>query len=149
VEVEPSLVDKEGRVTFSVVYPVHPESLSEPPPANGELRERIVNYFECSIPSLPRPCQNGVQDLAETDIDCGGQTEIFEAGVCDCPRCGDGQKCFDDGDCASGFVCTLDKGLRKCVAAPMGGMGGATGTPVSPDKTLCGQGAGGAGGAGG
>ncbi len=43
-------------------------------------------------------CDNGVQDSAETDIDCGGV---------DCPDCADDQGCNFDGDCIS-HVCTMD-----------------------------------------
>jgi hypothetical protein len=42
---------------------------------------------------LPLPCENGVKDMAETDIDCGGGT---------CRRCAGGRQCSADTDCASG-----------------------------------------------
>ena len=42
------------------------------------------------------PCNNGVEDGEETDVDCGGRV---------CRRCGLGASCSLDTDCASGF-CT-------------------------------------------
>lgn len=39
------------------------------------------------------PCQNGVKDGAESDVDCGGGT---------CPTCADGATCNDPADCSTG-----------------------------------------------
>lgn len=41
----------------------------------------------------PPHCANGMQDLDETDPDCGGDA---------CPRCGVGQGCAVDADCLEG-----------------------------------------------
>src|SRR5574342_1356007 len=41
----------------------------------------------------PLPCFNGVQDGAETDLDCGGGT---------CRKCAGARHCLQDGDCFSG-----------------------------------------------
>ena len=41
-------------------------------------------------------CENGVQEAAETDVDCGGG---------DCDACADYQRCNENADCSSGF-CT-------------------------------------------
>jgi hypothetical protein len=55
------------------------------------------------------PCENGMLDGAESDIDCGGS----------CPdRCMDGQNCNLPGDCAEGFDC----------------VDGACGAPVDTDR---------------
>ena len=53
--------------------------------------------------ALP-PCQNGVRDGAETDVDCGGGT---------CPPCATGKACLVDADCASGGC---DVVTMSCVA---------------------------------
>lgn len=45
---------------------------------------------------MPDPCTDGVQNGAETDVDCGGGT---------CAGCASGMSCGDGEDCASGF-CT-------------------------------------------
>ena len=44
----------------------------------------------------PPACGNGMQDVGEADIDCGG----------DCPRCAAGKRCSMDDDCASS-VCSM------------------------------------------
>jgi hypothetical protein len=46
------------------------------------------------------PCHNGVQDVPETGIDCGG-------GSCD--ACADARGCIMDADCRSGF-CPMSRG---------------------------------------
>jgi len=58
----------------------------------------------------PNFCSDGVRNVGETDVDCGG----------DCAACGEGMDCTDDGDCASGRcdggVCAApacDDGLRN------------------------------------
>jgi hypothetical protein len=52
---------------------------------------------------LPASCTNGVKDGDETDLDCGGS----------CKACGDGKKCVDPKDCASG---KCENGV--CVPSP-------------------------------
>ena len=49
-------------------------------------------------------CTNGLQDVGETDVDCGG----------DCPKCAFGLTCIDDDDC-SGNNC---EDSNQCGAAP-------------------------------
>ncbi len=53
------------------------------------------------VEKAPTQCENGVQDGAETDLDCGGE----------CAGCNDGAKCAADTDCVSGFcnggVCSV------------------------------------------
>ncbi|CAF1562615.1 unnamed protein product, partial [Adineta steineri] len=44
-------------------------------------------------------CQDGTQDGAETDMDCGGGT---------CPACADGLKCSTGSDCTNA-VCGTAK----------------------------------------
>ena len=73
---------------------------------NG-LLDQGATLGDC--PSSPPPpsntCTDGIQNGAETDIDCGGGS---------CPRCADGKKCSTRNDCASalciGGVC------KSCVA---------------------------------
>jgi hypothetical protein len=48
------------------------------------------------------PCDNGVRDLAETDVDCGGGT---------CRKCSGGRECNVDSDCFSG---TCVAGTHTC-----------------------------------
>ena len=79
------------------------------PPIEGEVdgaNPLVLNYYECIIPGELPLCENGVQDGAETDIDCGG-------GFC-ADRCEDSQKCISNDDCLSD-TCTLQEGLKKCV----------------------------------
>ncbi|KYF51925.1 hypothetical protein BE08_17280 [Sorangium cellulosum] len=92
----------------------------------------VIEYFNCRIPPPAPICANGQKDGLETDVDCGGT-------LCD-KRCGDGQSCAVDKDCA-GMPCVLDStGFLKC-QAPDGNNASAT--------TGGGAGAGGSGGAGG
>lgn len=98
IEYNPGGIETTGVVRLNVFYP----------PVEGELanaQPEVVNYFECFIPGGPPPCENGVKDGAETDIDCGG-------GFCTA-RCDDGQICNSDDDCGSGS-CIIDMGLKKC-----------------------------------
>jgi hypothetical protein len=97
----PGGVTNQGHVIFRVYYP----------PANGGDQPDVVEYFDCAIPEAPKPCVDGVQDGAETDIDCGGSSA-------DCARCPDGAKCADASDCSSG-ICAYDKGFKKCMPAAM------------------------------
>ncbi|RLB63662.1 MAG: peptidase, partial [Deltaproteobacteria bacterium] len=51
------------------------------------------------------PCQNGIRDGTETDIDCDGA----------CPtKCAAGMSCATDADCASND-CALNAGIWQCV----------------------------------
>jgi RHS repeat-associated protein len=47
-------------------------------------------------------CTNGVKDVGETDVDCGGP----------CGDCNDGGGCRLDSDCADGSVCGIGQGPR-------------------------------------
>lgn len=58
----------------------------------------------------PLPCDNDVQDGAETDVDCGGAV-----GSC-ATRCAQGLMCLVDTDCASG-ICDA---TNQCQAPPPG-----------------------------
>lgn len=49
---------------------------------------------ECPPPPPSNLCGDGVQNGAETDVDCGGGT---------CPRCAVGKKCSTRNDCTSGL----------------------------------------------
>lgn len=92
-------IDQAGVIRLYVYYP----------PQEGELSGAApvpVNYFECIIPPAPQPCQNGVKDGSETDVDCGGSF---------CPtKCQDSQSCISDSDCASN-VCGLVMGIKMCI----------------------------------
>jgi hypothetical protein len=82
----------------------------------------------------PPPCANGIQDGAETDIDCGGS----------CKGCADGRVCLDRDDCASAH-CTLTgpNGLKRCQACKSGGTNlcspDGAGNPCKCDTTVNGQ----------
>jgi hypothetical protein len=124
IESNPGGVSHSGLVTFRVYYP----------PPSGPLENKqseVVEYFQCSIPGAPIPCANGVKDLGETDVDCGGM----------CSPCQVGLACVTNKDCASN-TCVVDpkNGLKKCADAPASGAGGGGGG---------GAGAGGGGGKGG
>ncbi len=98
LEFNPGGVEINGVVRLFVTYP----------PIEGELENSnplLINYYDCVIPGALPLCENGVQDGAETDIDCGG-------GFCSA-RCEDSQKCISNDDCLSD-VCTLQEGLKKC-----------------------------------
>lgn len=88
-----------GYVRFRIEYP--PENIEDP-----SAQPRVVEYFNCSIPAPPPPCQDGVKNNTESDIDCGGS----------CPaKCAEGQSCINDDDCTSGN-CALNGGFRQCGA---------------------------------
>jgi hypothetical protein len=87
-----------GFVRLRVFYPP-----DDPTAANAA--PRVVEYFNCSIPAPPHPCQDMLLNGLETDIDCGGN----------CPaKCGEMQNCNVDADCQSGN-CGLVEGFKKCV----------------------------------
>jgi hypothetical protein len=65
----------------------------------------VVEYFNCSIPAPPGPCEDGVKNNDETDIDCGGQ-------LCTA-KCAAGLACKIDNDCQS-TSCALNGGLLQC-----------------------------------
>ncbi len=65
----------------------------------------IVEYFSCSIPAPPSPCEDGAKNNDETDIDCGGSTCAA--------RCAAGLACKDASDCQSGS-CALNAGVKQC-----------------------------------
>ncbi len=87
-----------GFVRFRVEYP--PENVND-----ASAQPRVVEYFNCLIPAPPPPCQDGVKNNTETDIDCGGS----------CPtKCAEGQSCLANEDCTSGN-CGLNGGFRQCL----------------------------------
>lgn len=66
-------------------------------------------------------CDNGEQDGAETDVDCGGGNDT-------CTRlCQDGQNCESEGDCQSGFcvdgVCCNEACDGDCMTCTDQGLG--------------------------
>ncbi|MFO0592753.1 MAG: EGF domain-containing protein [Polyangiaceae bacterium] len=76
------------------------------------VKPTAVEYFDCTFPGSIHPCLNGVQDGAETDVDCGDTA----CGV----GCPNGANCVTEKDCISGICSPNDKGLKKCVATPCG-----------------------------
>jgi RHS repeat-associated protein len=48
----------------------------------------------------PPHCRNGVRDVNETGVDCGGS----------CPACSSGGGCASDTDCGAGLVCGINNG---------------------------------------
>jgi hypothetical protein len=58
--------------------------------ANVQCSSRICQGGFCAQPL----CADGVRSGSETDIDCGGNDPT-------CARCGPGDRCSSDGDCAS------------------------------------------------
>lgn len=102
IDFSPGGIDQTGVVRLSVFYP----------PTEGDdltnAQPTPINYFECFIPGAPLPCENGVKDGAETDVDCGG-------GFCQ-TRCDDGQICNVADDCGSGD-CIIDMGFKKCAGS--------------------------------
>eukprot|EP01043_Picozoa_sp_COSAG02_P074837 COSAG02_NODE_15161_length_1198_cov_1.061874_2_plen_296_part_01 len=47
-------------------------------------------------------CTNGIKDAHETDIDCGGE-RCSSVGI----ACGDGSRCWQNSDCATGAHCYI------------------------------------------
>lgn len=101
--VNPGGIGLPGAVSFTIHWP--PTDVPYPTDAvqsSGTVLQPVpVTYFNCTIAAAPRPCENGVRDLNETDVDCGG-TEISPG----CPaRCTAALACSVGADCESG-TCT-------------------------------------------
>ncbi len=71
----------------------------------GDQPNYIVEYFSCSIPAPPSPCEDEVKNNDETDVDCGGSTCAA--------RCAAGLACKDGTDCQSS-TCSLNAGVLQC-----------------------------------
>jgi hypothetical protein len=58
----------------------------------------------CSVSSPTTPtcsaCSNSVQDVNETDVDCGGTST--------CTMCGEGKLCSSTADCAANLLCSVN-----------------------------------------
>ncbi len=61
--------------------------------ANSDCLSGLCESGTCAAGGGPT-CDDGEQNQAETDVDCGGPA---------CPACADGRSCASDGDCQSGF----------------------------------------------
>lgn len=96
--------DTSAGVAGFVRLRVHYPPLDPSVPASDS---RVVQYFYCSIPAPPHHCDDGVQNVGETDVDCGGTCASRR-------RCGDGQSCLEGNDCISG-VCQTVEGILQCV----------------------------------
>ncbi len=99
LDVNPGSLGINGVVRLSVSYPPPSGALEGAEPYD-------VEYFECIIPAPPGPCEDGLQNGVETDVDCGG-AECF-------PRCEDNQRCLTDLDCRDGLSCVLVEGFTTC-----------------------------------
>lgn len=88
-----------GFVRLRVFYPPEGE------PTEEGATPRVVQYFNCSVPPPPHPCQDGKQNGDETDIDCGGSCSA---------KCAEGQGCNVNGDCVSNN-CGLNGGFLQCL----------------------------------
>jgi hypothetical protein len=98
----PPLLDGSGALPGYVRLRVHYPPLD---PAAANAAPRVVEYFNCLIPEPPHPCENGIKNGSETDVDCGGQ----------CPgKCADGLSCLENTDCLSNN-CGLNGGIRQCL----------------------------------
>jgi len=81
----------------------------EMPPAdvNTDATPRVVEYFNCTIPAPPAPCEDGTKNGDETDVDCGGSCST---------KCAEGLNCDDNDDCLSGS-CGSNGGFQQCLPA--------------------------------
>ncbi|MSP25732.1 MAG: hypothetical protein EXR75_11320 [Myxococcales bacterium] len=84
------------------------------PAVDGYVRLRVsfptgdVEYFNCSIPAPPPPCANGVKNVGEADIDCGGTCSELKL------LCPNGSKCSVPTDCASSSCVADMTGIKLC-----------------------------------
>ncbi len=135
-------VDQVGALSFAIRYPNH----CVPPDAGIVSSEPTqppdtVVYFNCTIPAKPETCFDGVQDGAETDVDCGGPFLPSKCLPGACPaRCVSMQKCAVNCDCADGFACTVDPTMGTKTCNP-GTRGDCTGL-FAPDPNATGSGGG-------
>lgn len=109
VDAVPGGVDTPGYARFRVFYPQPNQDQS-----TGVVNSYAVGYFDCSIPAAAKPCCNGAKDGLETDIDCGGPTQM-EIGAGACDRCQNMQGCIKDSDCAGGSCAVnMMTGIKQC-----------------------------------
>src|SRR5690606_11691250 len=88
-----------GFVRLRVFYP------PEGDPTEHGATQRVVQYFNCSIPPPPHPCQDMARNGGETDVDCGGSCST---------KCAEGQGCNVAADCVSNN-CGLNGGFQQCL----------------------------------
>jgi hypothetical protein len=74
-------------------------------PANGYSASTLHQVWVRSAPT----CEDGVQNGAETGVDCGG------SGAC--ARCKKGEGCNTEADCVAGATCTPGAGGSTCDCA--------------------------------
>jgi hypothetical protein len=86
-----------GFVRLRILYP------PDDPNVDGAVPS-VVEYFNCSIPAPPHPCNDGMINGDETDQDCGGSCAT---------KCGEGQNCNTNADCASNN-CAPTGGIDAC-----------------------------------
>lgn len=87
------------------------------------------------VHAQPGPCENGVRDRQETDVDCGGPLGApcppgtdprFCPAVVPCDRCPNGKACKEGRDCASGRC-------RRSLFCLLVGCGGVCSAPPCED----------------
>ena len=100
IEANPGAIDQPGRILLRVYY--------EPADAEASSALSVVEYFDCAIPAAPRPCEDGIRNGAETDIDCGGPVALCST------RCAAGAKCIANTDCEPNHACVAGNGLKTC-----------------------------------
>ena len=138
--IQPGGIDVAGAVSFTIDWPPIGPNVDYPSNAlqrqGTPLKPVAVTYFNCVIPAAPETCQDGIQDGAETDIDCGGKESKPS-----CPaRCQAGQKCIVDCDCDDSLVCVVEAGIRVCDTEANGGVPSADGGATSTDGGADGDG---------
>jgi hypothetical protein len=135
-DVAGAMLHADGRVDSvphqQVVLPLH---LGETPPgldaaiADAPAPRDAFSMVDVALP----PCQNGIRDGNETDVDCGGGT---------CPACGPDKVCATSGDCTTSLCtaqrCTLASGppFWNTVAPLPSGRNGVAGTALSDGRVL-------------
>ena len=79
----------------------------------------LTQVAPCTVPSPPQctACTDGLVDPGDADVDCGQHSG--------CMLCGEGLKCADNADCATGLVCgSINTCIRTCVVVVLLCVGG-------------------------
>lgn len=133
-----------GKGCMEKVYakqnPEKPESLCDVPDDVANLNVKTAAFVTDVIRLVLQTCEDGIQNLDETDVDCGGS----------CAACANGNSCLAHTDCAE-FFCngdTCQENLcltpcappNQCQAGPGVCIDPVTGTcqyPARADGTPC------------
>lgn len=126
LQIDPGGVDVNGAVSFAINFPpTSSAGAADTYLDQTHLHDAVsvqpdtVVYFNCAVPAAPESCLNGVKDLAETDVDCGGPQIPSLDPTAACPiRCTDGQMCQCNADCEGNAPCVAnpDTGIRQCTS---------------------------------